>query len=602
MMKEKILVLLLPAKSKRMIICIQCMYLFLVSCGGRDRRYEDVPPGSADVIVPVWHCAELVFHAGKTYDRPLTGEAQCEMDAVFTHDDGTEIRRPAFWNGGDTFIIRFAPTRTGRWTYTTACADDPALDGLRGTVGSNRYTGELAIYRHGFLKVSDNRRYFTYDDGTPFFYLGDTHWSMPFEAFASSGVPGVASQFRHIVDTRIRQGFTVYQSEPIQWANATGQDRIYDLTAFDAGDLDGFANLDRKFRYLADRGMLHANAQLFFADELAGKKDAYSGEYLEKLARYWVARYGAWPVLWTCAQECDNDFYFDREGNQKAFDAGTNPWKTVLEALHRYDAYHHPLSAHMEYASGTAPEDGHGTIASNSSFKYLDGHNWYACQWSPAKKEQFDFRVPENFWNSDVTKPTVNYEGHYDHFWTNTFGARMQGWTAFLNGMAGYGYGAAGIWLIINRYPDDLAGAYDLDRDTDSELTREVKRMTWDRALLLPAAEQLGIHMRRFLESMEWWKLTPRFGDPQWGSFPGAFYALATLDSDAYVCYFYHPDRTTGHFRQMHSEKTYTARWYDPETGEYRDIGAVKPDSSGVWEIPPKPDERDWVLSCVLEQ
>ncbi len=28
------------------------------------------------------------------------------------------------------------------------------------------------------LKVSDNRRFLVHDDGTPFFYLGDTAWEL----------------------------------------------------------------------------------------------------------------------------------------------------------------------------------------------------------------------------------------------------------------------------------------------------------------------------------------------------------------------------------------------------------------------------------------
>jgi hypothetical protein len=314
-----------------------------------------------------------------------------------------------------------------------------------------------------------------------------------------------------------------------------------------------------------------------------------------------VARYGAWPVMWTCAQESDNDFYFDQDNQQKCT-TENNPWKLVLNALHKYDAYHHPLSAHMEFASGTALEDGHGTIASNSSFKNLEGHNWYACQWSSKKKAQFDFRVPKDFWNSDVTKPTVNYEGHYDHFWTKTFGARLQGWTAYLNGMFGYGYGAAGIWLIVNEYPGDLAGIFDLDKDSDNDsndgkiITKEEKRMTWDKALTLPAAEQVGKHMRNFFESMEWWKLTPRFDDAEWSALTDAFYALATIDNEVYVCYFYHPETTTGSLKNMRPDKAYTAQWYDPSTGEYRHIGSVKANSDGTWEIPAKPSAEDWVL------
>jgi hypothetical protein len=580
---------------KRSVFYLGSLCLLVVAgCNSRTGKgmlYEDVPPGTTGYSVSVWQCVEISFVAGKSYDDPLTGDGQCEMDVVFTHGDGAVIERPAFWDGKNRFKVRFAPTKPGVWSYQTFCVQDEKLHGLGGTVGACRYTGDLAVYKHGFPGIGENGRYFVYNDGTPFFYLGDTHWSFPFEAFDSSNVAGVPSQFKELVDTRIRQGFTVYQSEPAGPLYYTLANRL------EEDDLAGFADLDRKFAYLAEQGMVHANAQLVWAGELTSNRASYPDEYLDRLARYWVARYGAWPVMWTCAQECDNDFYHDK--GDHAFDAESNPWKTVLKALHKYDAYRHPLSAHMEYASGEALKDGHGTIASNSSFKDMDGHDWYACQWAPGKRTQLDFRVPEDFWNSDVTKPTVNYEGHYDHFWTNTFGARMQGWTAYLNGMAGHGYGAAGIWLIINEYPGNLAGAYDLDKDSNNEgilVGSEEKRMTWDKALLLPAAEQLGKHMRSFFESMEWWKLTPRFGDPAWSALPEAFYALATIDRDSYVCYLYHPDTSTGSLKNMRTDRTYAAQWFDPSTGEYRNIGEVKADCEGNWRIPPKPSAEDWVL------
>jgi hypothetical protein len=572
----------------------------MVGCSSRPGIYDDVKPGGADIIVPVWNCTEIQFLSETSYSHPLTGSELCEMDVVFTHKDGTVIERPAFWDGKNLFKVRFAPVKTGLWKYQTVCKNDETLNGIKGSVGANHYQGDIDIYKHGFLTVSENKHYFIHHDGTPFFYLGDTHWSLPFEAFESSSVPGITSQFKHIVDTRIKQGFTVFQSEPIQWENHTGKDKIYTLETFDSDDLDGFANLDRKFRYLAEKGMVHANAELFFAGELVEKRELYPDEYLDKLTRYWVARYGAYPVMWTCAQETDNDFYHDREHDQKVFDSGNNPWKIVAKALNKYDAYHHPLSAHMEYASGSAMEDGHGTIASNSSFKNMEGHNWYASQWSPGKKEQLDFRIPKDFWNSEPTKPTINYEGQYDHFWTNTFGARMQGWTAFLNGMYGYGYGAAGIWLIINQYPDDMAGGYDLDRDTDEEVTKEVKRMTWDKAIQLPAAEQIGKHMRHFLESMEWWKLTPRFDEAEWSLLQDSKYSIATIENQVYVCYFYNTDTVTGILKNMKADTKYSARWYDPQTGEYSDIGEVTTDKSGSWIIPQKPSTEDWVLLAII--
>lgn len=83
---------------------------------------------------------------------------------------------------------------------------------------------------------------------------------------------------------------------------------IYDLTdGLDERDIAGFQQLDRKFQYIADRGLVHAHSQLFFTDEIQHSR--YTPAYLRALARFWVARYGAYPVLWTTAQEIDPHCY-----------------------------------------------------------------------------------------------------------------------------------------------------------------------------------------------------------------------------------------------------------------------------------------------------
>lgn len=62
---------------------------------------------------------------------------------------------------------------------------------------------------------------------------------------------------------------------------------IYDLTdGLDERDIAGFQQLDRKFQYIADRGLVHAHSQLFFTDEIQHPR--YTPAYLRALARFWV--------------------------------------------------------------------------------------------------------------------------------------------------------------------------------------------------------------------------------------------------------------------------------------------------------------------------
>ena len=463
-------------------------------------------------------------------------------------------------------MVRFAPVLSGNWTYTSICTDESntGLHKKTGNISVAEYAGELDIYKHGFVKTTPSLRYLTYNDGSPFFYLGDTHWNMPVNTFEN---------FKTIIDKRVDQGFTVIQSEPI----GAGYNLADGLTE---GDLFFFSKLDERFRYIADKGLVHANAQLFFVAELGPNRAVYSDEYLEKLCRYWVARYSAYPVLWTTAQECDNDFYLER-GDHNYYDATTNPWKLVASFIHKHDPYKHPLTAHMEHTSFT--------LASQSSFRDLPGHTWFAPQWSPERDSQLNFDIPKDFWNNGQGKPIVNYEGLYDHLWTKEFGARMQGWTAYLNGMFGHGYGAIDIWL--------YNSTYDMDKPTVRDgITISVadKQTKWQESVEFPSAYQMG-YMRQFFQSIEWWKLTPRFDDETWYTNNGAWYSLASIENDVYVVYFYNNiNKKTGTLNNL-DNTAYSVRWFNPVTGEFNPETTVNI-KDGTYTTGDKPGINDWVL------
>ena len=145
----------------------------------------------------------------------------------------------------------------------------------------------------------------------------------------------------------------------------------------------------------------------------------YAGDKYLQLSEKWRRRqlihkflgiFRAYPVLWTTAQEADDDFFYKMpNGGQTIFDAASNPWKNVATWTAAADPYKHPLTALMEYASTSDPN---GIDATTSSFKNVAGHNWFAAQWSPGKSSQVDFRVPKDFWNSN--RQTFNYEGVND--------------------------------------------------------------------------------------------------------------------------------------------------------------------------------------------
>jgi uncharacterized protein DUF4038/uncharacterized protein DUF5060/collagenase-like protein with putative collagen-binding domain len=535
---------------------------------------------AADYRVGQWQAVEIALTSSVIYTDPFQ---DVDVTATFTGPGNKTIIRPAFWAGGATWKVRFAPPQTGLWTMTTSATDlkNNGLHHVTRTVQCDPYSGNLDIYKHGFLKVSGNGRYFTYADGTPFFYLGDTHWILSHERFNTSNAPGVASQFKYTVDKRVSQGFTVFQSEA-GWQARSAQIRITDEAradeeadadlkdGFTSADLAGFANLDRKFKYIADEGLVHANAEICWAGDPAGFP-IFTEAYMARLAKYWVARYGAYPVIWTIAQEIDKNFY-------GAYDATTiNRWFAEAQSIAVNDAYHHPVMPHMENTDHTT--------ASKSWWSGKPYHSGWAVQW---QGELTDMGTAKGFWNALPAKPSVLYESAYDSFWTDSRGALGAAYKAFQYGMYGYGYGANGLWNDIYSKPGepgDFGTAYEMP----------AHYFWWRDGADLRTGDQLA-YFKHFYTSLKWWRLIPRFNDSASGSFADASRSLLSSDGEGtYVVFFFGAGTSTGTLNQMENQSTYVAQWFNPRNGQFESVGTFTQNGS-QWVIPARPSAEDWVL------
>jgi hypothetical protein len=524
---------------------------------------------AADYTVQQWRAVEITLISSKIYPDPFQ---DVDVTATFTGPDNQIITRPAFWDGDLTWKVRFAPPQTGLWTMTTSATDitNSGLQNISETVQCDIYTGSMNVYRHGFLKVSENGRYLVHADGTPFFYLGDTHWILPHERFHTSNVDGVVSQFKYTFDKRVAQGFTVFQSEPIWQAHGdssahTGadEDAVADLRdGFTAADLPGFKeNLDLKFQYIADSGLVHANAVIDWRNN-PSTYPVFTEAYMTKLARYWVARYGAYPVIWTIAQE------IDLAGGSGAL---LNKWFASGLSIYENDAYHHPIMPHMM-------NDATPSNSSWSAKPYHDG-------WAPYRRS-FNRGDAMLFWNSQPVKPAILYEYSYDQFECDSRKALAAAYTAFQCGLYGYGYGANGIWNDIYSKPGEPA-----DYGTDYMMPE--KYFWWYDGANLPTGDKLT-HFKKFYTDLAWWKLVPRFTDTTWYTHVSWNEAIiATDDQDIYVVFF--PGGYPGSLKNMIDSAEYMAQWFNPRDGSYSTIGKFMP-VAGQWKIPSLPTIDDWIL------
>lgn len=536
-----------------------------------------------------WIALQIDFKA----DREINEIQDAEADVTFTHrESGEKLAVPAFWNGGCDWAVRVALNKEGVWDYELSSDGAISFDATGGEVECVPYTGEYEIYKRGFVKTVPNVRYFVYDDGTPFFYLGDTHWAMLKEEIDCAGDHAgniqTDSHFKYIVDKRCEQKFTVYQSEPIG-----SKYKVND--GIDAQDVEDFKRVDRYFAYIAEKGLLHANAELIFPSEV---EERYFTDkaFLRSITRYWVARYSAYPVVWTLGQEVDKAFF-----GKNGITPENNPYKDMCRYIYEFDAYKHPITAHQENAMLTGAAGGgkggdfawgnEERISSPSAFLGVEGHTWWGAQWRPEMHKQHSYSIPQDYWYNGEGKVTINYETRYDYLYTKNFGARANGWISFLSGMFGYGYGAADIWCYLSTYSFDKESSDGVDVVTGDE-----KKMVWGEAVLLPTGDQMA-YMRDFFEKFDWWNLRPDFDEKNAVdcSSSEVFCTPAYKNNEIYTVYYYNlSEETSTVLKNM--DGTYTAQWFDPENNTYTLISDSIVPQNGTWNVPKKTAGKDAVL------
>jgi hypothetical protein len=112
------------------------------------------------------------------------GDGGVTLRVTYSGPSQERITGLGFWDGDRTFKTRCLFPKPGTWTWKTECsdADDSGLHNHSGRVEVEAYSGSNPLYRHGYLRVSANRRYLEHADGKPFLWIGDTAWAAPMNA------------------------------------------------------------------------------------------------------------------------------------------------------------------------------------------------------------------------------------------------------------------------------------------------------------------------------------------------------------------------------------------------------------------------------------
>ncbi|MBR2861409.1 MAG: DUF4038 domain-containing protein [Clostridia bacterium] len=514
---------------------------------------------------------EIVLHSDKEYENPFL---DVDIDAVFTHEDGTVITLPGFWNGDNEWKVRFSAEKAGKWTYKITCTDkdNTSLTDAGEINAAPCLNPKTELEKHGYVRLEEGKRHFVYGDGSPFFYLGDTHWQMPdYERLNECNYPGCncGNQFLHLLKDRVAKGFNVYQTYFDSATNDGGGNKtVHEWWSEKYTRINPQAfneTMDIMMEYLADYGMTVA---MGFGVHTASIRAYESNpEPILKFARYCVARYACYPTIWITAQEITDLHY-------NTFEI----WKQVGDLVGKLDGYNRPNGAHMypmEYSDERA-----------QSLDATPWHQWWTLQSGHGGLGTIQSRFfYKSYYDSKNIKPYVETECQYEDIYCGGFcgcdASRVGAWHAVLSGSAGFTYGVTGVWAMGWNQKDDCGWP-------------TYSPEPWYIGMDKPGSTEIT-HLKNFFEYVGWYKLTPEFGF-DCGAFEMRRYvSAARIGQDVLIYYFYAREKETGVVYGLKKNIRYQARWFDPAHGTFIDLPDVVSEN-GEFVVPLKPSIRDWVL------
>lgn len=423
------------------------------------------------------------------------------------------------------------------------------------------------------LRISDNHRFISYENGAPFFWLGDTAW----ELFSDLD----REEIDAYLSVRASQSFNVIQtvalmdSEHTTAPNVIGQIPLKKNTAgaWDPSlpDLDSgyWDHVDYAVQKAAEYG-LYMGLLPSWGDKWSdrGEKGSviFTPENARIYGRFIGARYGACShVVWIMGGDhpIENELH-----------------RTIIRAM----------------AEGILETDGGGHLMTfhppgyTSSSEFVHDEPWvdfHMLQTSHSTDSYGGWRKVANDYGLTPVRPVIDgepryedhpasFRAHYGYYW-DASDVRISAWWDVLSGACGHTYGHHCVWSF-NKIPDDYFP------------------MTWQDALQRPGAKQM-VYLRRLVESRPFYERRPA---PELPADEGDMTSHVAVSRGEKYVFAYSP---LGLPLRLHTERisgnAARVSWYDPRTGDSRleGIYPVSQNAGVCTFVPPSCGKGcDWVL------
>jgi hypothetical protein len=438
-----------------------------------------------------------------------------------------------------------------------------------------KWKGPSVDFSHGKLKISDNQRFLVYEDGTPFFYLGDTAWEL-FHRLNKE-------ETERYLENRREKGFTVIQAVVL-------------------AELDGLNTPNAEGeKPLIDNDPAKINEAYFQHVDWVIKKAEEKGLYIGLLPTWgdkWNLKWGVGPVIFTP----ENAAVFGEILGKRYRNSRNIIWITGGDR-HIEEDVHREINVAM--AQGIRKGDGGAHLMTfhpqggRGSSEYFHDEDWLDFNMRQNGHNPRFTGVYENTlkdYNRTPVKPVIDgepiYEDHPIEFNAERFGHSISAdvrrplyWNLF-SGAFGHTYGHHSVWQMwqSGRSPVNFP------------------LMPWYEAIDQPGAWQMQFG-RRLMESRSFLKSVPDNSIIVTDNVPtsvpgaGAYRFAATRASDGTWAMVYVPVGRQFTVRMdAISGKRVMAWWYSPRNGQVQKIGRFSNEGTQKFTPPGMGENFDWVL------
>jgi hypothetical protein len=435
------------------------------------------------------------------------------------------------------------------------------------------------------LRVSDNGRFLVYEDGRPFFYLGDTAWEL------FHRLDRVEAEF--YLRNRAEKRFTVIQAVALaEFGGLTVPNRYGQLPL---NNNDPAAPNPAYFEHVDAIVNLAASLNLFIGmlptwgdkwNRLWGEgPEIFTPDNAYAYGLFLGRRYAEQPIIWIL-------------GGDRPVD--TDAQRAIIEAMAaglregdggRHLQTFHPSGGHSstEYFGPNSPTASSPRTSDpkTSNRKIGDLLDFHICQ-SGHSRNCENWRIISADYALEPIRPCMDAEpGYEDHpagfdianGYLDDYDVRKSAYWGLFAGGHGHTYGCHDMWQFWQPDRKPITAA----------------RRDWHEAIHLPGSGQMR-HVRALLESRPFLTRIPDQALIASEEGAGVQHVRATRDIEGTYALIYLPsgrpvevdlDRLNG--------AEFAVHWYDPRTGVAQRNGTIP--GHGRREFAPPPGGLDWVLT-----